>query len=692
MNSGILLKISSLLQEFSSLFFFHSVEILFLIWTILILFILLISRTMINIYQLGMISITKHDARFEQTNDGKKKKKNLLKYISYDNPVNKILFIRILGIIGFYGITIFSSIIFILSFIIISFYFLKMNKIINMKYTYFYLFSEYNMYGIVWIIFSFLISFSFYLVIYHKIIKTYFSNLDKKINEEMIEQSQKSDLRSGGLLDVKNLKFNDVDIYDPFEYFEDAKNKNSLFLGKDDNDEPIFYDKDIWNETNVQIIGKMGSGKGVLATTVFLQCYLNFNDLNIWFDPKNDEWAYSVFKNSIKNSDFFYIDLNRDAPPQFNIFDGITPTELNELFVAGFGLGRSGNNADFYRLGDRKACRELANKFEGVEQININSIMEMWLQLPNNLKEQATNFFGQLEELSELKCIQSNSGLKLKDIITQNRGGMLYITGALRDENVVMLQKMLLLRITQIIEKRDRKNELKHINIMLDEVRYSLSRNTLEMMGTIRDKKANIIYSHQSLGDLVGTSQDLDPLATKNVMLDNVGLRWIYKLDLLDSAKWASDLTSETLKDVERRTLSLNDANIEMASKETTIFKQKANYIETSVIQNLPKRCGVLIGLEGLPKLAYSSPVLVKKLDKVIVEASGLDLTFKKAIRKNNITQQHENHLKKESNKVDESLLGETEGLKAFLANKNNRADEIFSNVHEQSIDNEIIN
>lgn len=651
---------------------YHDADILALLWFFLSLFFLLFMRIFENIYQIGMLSSTKEDARFELTTDGKKKKKSVFKYISYDQPTNKILFVRTLGaIVNTILFLVFTSIfLLLLVSIIINF---TSVKFINKKWIEYYLFSSNNMYGIVWIALSFLLALIVNYVLYHIFFKTYFSELDKKINEKTISTVKESSLRSGKLLDVRELKFNEVGLYDPFVYFDEALAKNSLFLGLDDSSKPIFYNKDIWNETNVQIIGKMGAGKGVLATSVFIQCYKNYGDFNVWFDPKNDEWAYSVFKNNSKDDEFFYIDLNRSAEAQFNIFDGINSVELNELFVAGFGLGRSGTNADFYRIGDRKACRELSNMFTENEEVNIDLIMQKWNKLPQQIRDSAKNFYGQLEEISELKCIQTNKGMNLAELIKNDKAGMLYITGSLRDENVVILQKMLFLRIIQLIEKRDRTRKIKHINIMLDEVRYMLSKNTVETMGTIRDKKANIVYSHQSLGDLVGSSQDLDTESTRNVMLDNVGLRWIYKLDIKESADWASDLTSETLKDVERRTLSLNDSNVEMASKETSIFKQKTNYIESSVIQNLPKRCGILIGLEGLPKLAYSSPIIVKKLNKTIMVAKTLKLKSKK----------YTNVIKNASSDDYMEMENSQQGLTDFLASIN-------KNPTNENIDDEV--
>jgi hypothetical protein len=658
--SNLAVFMKNILISYNKIFLYHDLDVLVILWFFFLFFTFSLIRITKNIYQIGMLASTKEEQRFELKSDGKKSKKNIFKYISYDTPTNKILFIRTVGALA----NILLIILFLFHLILFSisiFLYITNLKFINLRYIHYYLFSVENMYGIYGIAFSFVLALIISFVIYHIYIKTYFSELDKKVNESMISSVTESNLRSGKLLDVKDLKFNEVGMYDPFKYFDDAYTKNSLFLGLDDESNPIYYNKEVWNETNVQIVGKMGSGKGVLATTVFIQCYKNFNDFNIWFDPKNDEWAYSVFKNNADENEFFYIDLNRSACPQFNIFDGINSVELNELFVAGFGLGRSGSNADFYRIGDRKACRELANQFKDGEQVNIDVIMQKWSKLPARIKDDAKNFYGQLEELSELKCIQTNKGINLAELIESDKRGMLYITGSLRDENVVMLQKMLLLRLTQLIERRDRTHNIKHINIMLDEVRYLLSKNTLEMMGTIRDKKANIIYTHQSLGDLVGSSQDLEPNSTKSVMLDNVGLRWIYKLDIKESADWASDLTSETLKDVERRTLSLNDANVEMASKETSIFKQKSNYIESSVIQNLPKRCGVLIGLQGLPKLAYSSPVIVNKLEKITISAQSLRMKSKNAtnIINNKIS---ECHVEIEDSRDSQS------GLKDFLS------------------------
>ena len=85
---------------FNISFLYYDADILALLWFLLSLFLLLSMRISKNIYQLGMLASTRDEARFELKSDGKKTKKSIFKYISYDQPTNKILFIRTLGAIA----------------------------------------------------------------------------------------------------------------------------------------------------------------------------------------------------------------------------------------------------------------------------------------------------------------------------------------------------------------------------------------------------------------------------------------------------------------------------------------------------------------------------------------------------------------------------------------------------------------
>lgn len=371
----------------------------------------------------------------------------------------------------------------------------------------------------------------------------------------------------------------------------------------------------------------MGSGKGVLSTVALVQCTQTYHDINIIFDPKNDEWAYHVFYAYSLPENFFYLDLNRGQPPQVNLFKDASSDEINELLVASFGLGEKGTDADFYKTGDRKVCRSLSQYFQSGATMRQLLTKAFDPEFRQSFDGKGENFFNLLEELGQLDSIGAENGIDLKSLIEDRQNITLFITGSLRDEVVVKAQKMLFLRIVQILEKRDRSKNVTHVNIMLDELKYLISKSALEAMGTLRDKKANIIFTHQSRGDLEVSTKEIDGQTARKVIEDSAGLRWIYRTDNFESAKWASDFTAGGLVDVERRNLSVNQSNVEMAGKEATIFKQKANYIDISVIQNLPSRCGLIVGDGQSARLAYSSPIRVEKIEKCVTIAENLALS-----------------------------------------------------------------
>ncbi|MDE1480775.1 Mobilization protein A, partial [Xenorhabdus bovienii] len=166
-----------------------------------------------------------------------------------------------------------------------------------------------------------------------------------------------------------------------------------------------------------------------------------------------------------------------------------------------------GDNADFYRDNDRQAVRLLSSQFE--HGTDVTALLEAAQRLPQKVRESASGFMTLLQELGALSVLQTRDGVDLKDFILN--GGCLYVVGSLRDESVIMLQKMLFVRCLQIIEERDRFHETTHVNIFLDEVKYLLSKSSLEALGTVRDKNCNILLTHQSLGDFGQCGADMKP-------------------------------------------------------------------------------------------------------------------------------------------------------------------------------------
>lgn len=82
-------------------------------------------------------------------------------------------------------------------------------------------------------------------------------------------------------------------------------------------------------------------------------------------DPKNDEWAPHVMREACQKAGkkFVLINLN-DLNFQLDLLADISHEQLEELFNAGFSLGKKGEGADFYRIADRRAARNTAAIYE----------------------------------------------------------------------------------------------------------------------------------------------------------------------------------------------------------------------------------------------------------------------------------------------------------------------------------------
>jgi hypothetical protein len=377
--------------------------------------------------------------------------------------------------------------------------------IINDKVTLALWFSENRFYPAFWLAGSLVAGGIVSSLVYFIFIRDVMARKDADINRIIIEKRNKHKGRTGELSDARSLQFASVPDFNPVDYFDMAAAKDAVFLGLDEKRHPITIPRKIWVKSNVQIMGSVGSGKGVLACCALAQCAGTFNDTVIVFDPKNDEFAPHVLKG--QSDKFLLLDLRQGKPAQLNIFRDLSSYQLNELLVSGFSLGRRGDNADFYRDNDRQAVRMLSSQFE--HGTDVAALLDAAQRLPQKIRESASGFMTLLQELCSLSVLQTHEGIDLKDFILN--GGCLYVVGSLRDESVIMLQKMLFVRCLQIIEERDRFHETTHVNIFLDEVKYLLSKSSLEALGTVRDKNCNILLTHQSLGDFGQCGADMKP-------------------------------------------------------------------------------------------------------------------------------------------------------------------------------------
>jgi hypothetical protein len=408
--------------------------------------------------------------------------------------------------------------------------------------------------------------------------------------------------------------------FNPEKFFLKAAKKNAIFFGLDQKNQPVFVPLSKFRASNLQIMGAPGTGKGVQAGVVLSQSIRN-GDTVISFDPKNDRFGKHVLHHACHSSEksFTYIDLNHGMQAQINPIFGAKPKEVFELFSAAFGLGRKGTDADFYRNSDREAARVMSESgYESIREMH-DYAYEI---LGDELAKKSENFLSQLKELALISSIQTRQGLNLSELIEQ--GGAIHIVGSMRDDSILMLQKMLFVRIVQIVENRERHN-VRHVTAFLDEFKYLLSAPAINALGTVRDKSMNILLAHQSLGDLEQCGSDLNPKAVATNVIDNCQLRWIYRTTIKDTAQWAASQTGTKNVDVESRTVETNEYNSELVSSERRVMKREHDYIDVNTIQHLKDRTAVCVGLERAT-LAYTYHIDVREMNYPLYAAEPVPI------------------------------------------------------------------
>jgi hypothetical protein len=377
--------------------------------------------------------------------------------------------------------------------------------------------------------------------------------------------------------------------FNPEEHFDRLR---GLFAGLEvPGEQPLYIPWQEYRKTHMQVLGTTGVRKGV-ATTMFLVQSLLAGECVVVFDPKDDEFAPNVFYRFAQQAGlpFYLIDLRPAAPPQLNLFRHCTPTEMEELLMVAFDMGDQGNPSDFYRLFDRAAARDVCAKAAAKKgNATIQDLITVAHKSDKITEEKGQKFLADLEELAGLPAIRTAAGHDLKQMLNEN--AVVYIVGSIRNIQTIRAQKMLLLRILQIIEQRDRTKKLRYIAMMLDELKYLLSPAALQALGTVRDKSCHIMLAHQSLGDLEDCG-GLDPNAVKGAVVVNTGLKLIYRATDPDTLKWASELSGSIV--VKQQSAHMQQGMFHAA--EGQLRETERPWITPNEILAMPKLCGMFFG------------------------------------------------------------------------------------------------
>ncbi|WP_178306575.1 type IV secretory system conjugative DNA transfer family protein [Vibrio algicola] len=434
-----------------------------------------------------------------------------------------------------------------------------------------------------------------------------------KHNELKVKLTQKTKLARNEKTDVREIASHlpTTEHYDPMKFIDLNK---GIFIGLDELRQPQYIPIETWQTQHADIIGTTGAGKGVASGILLYQSILAGEGVFV-LDPKNDEWAPHLYRKACEDAGkpFFLIDLNKQEY-QINLLADINEEQLEELLVAGFSLAEKGDVADFYRIDDRKAAR-LSAKLKLSERETLRALYKS--EYVQGIADTIKAFYGKLEELAGLNSINAVNGVSLQDIF--DNGGCCYVIGSMRNGKIIAAQRMLLVRLLQIAETRDRINtKPRPIAIFLDELKYHLSKPAMEGLGAARDKGVHIIMAHQSIADLKECPADLNGDAVVGAVVENAKFKLVYKLQHPDTAKWVAEMSGTILVDDETRKVETNKALTESIASDRSIRQAERNFIDTNMLLNLPKFVSFIYSAENLPFASLISPIKVQKKDLVL--------------------------------------------------------------------------
>lgn len=189
---------------------------------------------------------------------------------------------------------------------------------------------------------------------------------------------------------------------------------------------------------------------------------------------------------------YYFINL-RTNEYQFNLFQDANNAEAYELLAAGFDLGDRGEAADFYKIADRKMARFVADNMQPGDTV------ESFYREHAKYLAKAEGFEGKFSELARMKAINAVRGPSLKDVI--ENGGVIYVIGSTRQPEIIESRKCCFFDSFKL-QARDRiDGENRKVCVILDEMKYHISKGALEGLGAARDKGMHIVLAHQSMDD-----------------------------------------------------------------------------------------------------------------------------------------------------------------------------------------------
>jgi type IV secretory pathway TraG/TraD family ATPase VirD4 len=176
-----------------------------------------------------------------------------------------------------------------------------------------------------------------------------------------------------------------------------------------------------------------------------------------------------------------------------------------------------------------------------------------------------------------------------------------------------MLQKLILVRVMQIIKARDRLTQHAPTCIVLDEFKHMLSPTAFTSLWVVRDFDTHILLAHQSLGDL-SACPGIETVEAFGAVVDNTAIKIIYKIGDDDYAERLSRLSGKRRTYVDNSSKQLDERGVATGSWR----EEGVHHIDMDLMTHLPMpndrpgqaSVGVLFGV-GNAQVFHVGPIPV---------------------------------------------------------------------------------
>ena len=408
----------------------------------------------------------------------------------------------------------------------------------------------------------------------------------------------------------------EIGAFDPLRYIDEGKGLG-FFVGLNELREPVYIPANDWKISHVLLSGRTRSGKGVAAQILLSQA-IRRKEFVVVLDPKADAWMPHIFRREAEKcgQPYHYLDLRQAAHPQIDMFQGCDEETIENMLIAAFSLAEKGEAADFYRLKDRRAARDTARYIAEHPSASPTNVLHEFGQQWDG---EADGFAAALQEMAELQAVNRDDGHGIDIEALERSGGCLYVVGDMGNTRIVRMQRMLLVRLMMLAKKRDYiRQDPRTITVFADEFKVHISRPFMTSLGASAGWGLHCILAFQSLQDLADCPADLDKDAVRGGVMENCAIQLSYRIKDPETAEWLAASTGTILVDDESRKIEKNLALTETVSKERMVRQAERYFVDTNMLMNMPKGCGLLVGAGKLPSFCYTSPVPAVRCDTAI--------------------------------------------------------------------------